>query len=102
MPLDSLRDESASRAYFKRHGIKKLLTDLTEGIFIDRPTQPLSYLRERIDARIMTTAALQEPTTRATSPKQAPGHGIPRPSSLRLTRTSPGTFLPRSGLKRAR
>ena len=75
VPLDSLRDESASRAYFKRHGIKKLLTDLTEGIFIDRPTQPLSYLRERIDARIMSTAALQEPTTRATSPPQAPGHG---------------------------
>ena len=48
-PLDgSLRDKDDAEAYFKAHNIRGVMQDLTEAIFLNRPEQPLPYLRDKI------------------------------------------------------
>ena len=48
-PLDgSLRDKDDAEAYFEAHNIKAIMQDLTDAIFMNRPDQPLPFLRDKI------------------------------------------------------
>lgn len=48
---DSLQDRLAAQDYFDKHDIRRLLRELTEELYIRRPSDPVRFLAEKLAAR---------------------------------------------------
>ena len=56
---DSLQDRLAAQDYFDKHDIRRLLRELTEELYLCRPSDPVRFLAEKLAAR----AEQQTPST---------------------------------------